>query len=80
MSAQSLEAFLARIYVDAEARSRFLSDPMGEAARAGLSHQECTAVQSIDRVGLELASRSFQRKRMLRKTAKFRIFRFLSKW
>jgi hypothetical protein len=48
VSTSLLEAFLARIYVDAQAREKFLSDPMAEALRAGLSHDEIEAVkQSI---------------------------------
>jgi len=58
-----LEAFLARIYVGDEARTRFLSDPRGEAARAGLSPAEQEALILIDRPGLELAARSFAHKR-----------------
>ena len=63
MSAPALEAFLARIYVDAAARARFLADPAGEAGRAGLSARECEALRSIDRVGLDLAAESYARKR-----------------
>jgi hypothetical protein len=63
MSSQALEAFLARIYVNPEARARFLSDPSAEAARAGLSEAECAAVRDIDRPGLELAARSIEKKR-----------------
>jgi hypothetical protein len=66
MSAPALEAFLARIYVDAEARTRFLADPRGEAARAGLTPEECDALARIDRVGLDLCARSFARKRQAR--------------
>ena len=65
MSARGLEDFLARIYVDAAARRRFLADPGGEARRAGLDPSECDAVQNIDRVGLAMAARSFERKRAL---------------
>ena len=36
----TLESFLARLYTDAAARARFLEDPRGEAARAGLSEAE----------------------------------------
>jgi hypothetical protein len=57
------ETFLARIYVDAEARRRFLADPHGEAVRAGLPREEAEALAAIDRAGLELAARSFRRKR-----------------
>jgi hypothetical protein len=70
MSTARFETFLARIYVDAEARTRFLADPRGEAMRAGLAEQEVTALEKIDRVGLELAAQSLQHKR--------RRFRWLS--
>ncbi len=63
MSASTLEAFLARIYVDPDARERFLSDPAAEALRAGLSSDEIEAVKQIDRVGLELFVVSLERKR-----------------
>lgn len=63
MNAPLLEAFLARIYVDACARSRFLADPRGEAIHAGLSLEEADSLVKIDRVGLELMSRSLERKR-----------------
>jgi len=57
------ENFLALIYTDGCARARFLADPSGEAQRAGLLPDECRALDRIDRVGLELAARSFARKR-----------------
>jgi hypothetical protein len=63
MSARSFEAFLARIYVDAGARARFKANPRGEARRAGLSDEECAALENTDWVGLEMAARSFARKR-----------------
>ncbi len=63
MSAQKLEAFLARLYVDAAARARFHADPAGEGRRAGLSEEDARALQNIDRAGLELAAESFARKR-----------------
>ena len=59
MSAARLEAFLAQLYVDEQARRRFLSNPHDEAANAGLSEQECTALANIDLVGLEFAADSF---------------------
>jgi Aromatic-ring-opening dioxygenase LigAB, LigA subunit len=58
-----LERFLASLYVDAELRARFLAGPSAEAARAGLNPAQCEALERIDRVGLEMASRSFARKR-----------------
>jgi len=63
MSSPALERFLATIYVDAEARARFLAAPRDEAVRAGLSEDQCRALESIDRVGLEMAARSFAKKR-----------------
>jgi len=63
MSAERLEAFLAEIYVDEVSRERFLADPRGEAAKAGLSEGEIEALEKIDRAGLILTARSLQKKR-----------------
>ena len=63
MNTPALERFLAKIYVDAEARARFLAAPYDVAARAGLQEEQCRALEKIDRVGLEMAARSFGRKR-----------------
>ena len=63
MSASIVEAFLARIYVDPQARERFLNNPVAEASGAGLSPDEIEAVKQIDRVGLELFATSLERKR-----------------
>lgn len=59
----AFETFLARIYVDAGARDRFLADPAGAARRAGLAAAEIGALERIDRVGLELTGRSLTRRR-----------------
>jgi len=66
VSTSLLEAFLARIYVDAQARERFLSEPAAEALKAGLSDDEIEAVKQIDQVGLELFAVSLKRKRQRR--------------
>ena len=66
MSASYFEAFLAKLYVDESARTRFLADPRGEAMKAGLTAQEIEAVEKIDRVGLELFTQSLKRKRQRR--------------
>ena len=63
MSAARLEAFLAKIYVDEDSRERFLADPRGEAAKAGLNEREIGALEKIDRAGLILTARSLQKKR-----------------
>jgi len=66
MSAAAFEAFLARLYVDAAARTRFLANPGRETERAGLTPAECRALEAIDRVGLELAAASYDGKRARR--------------
>jgi hypothetical protein len=67
MNTPALERFLARIYVDHDARMRFLANPRGEAERAGLNEHECQSLEKTDRTGLALASRSFAKKRNARK-------------
>ena len=63
MNDPKMEKFLASLYVDAELRARFLDAPRDEARRAGLNQVQCEALIAIDRVGLEMAARSFERKR-----------------
>jgi hypothetical protein len=65
----ALEHFLATLYVDGDARARFLANPGAEAARAGLSKEQCRALEKIDRVGLEMAARSFAHKRARKEIA-----------
>ncbi len=67
MSAQRLEALLARLLVDGEVRARFLAHPEAEGLRAGLTGDELRALPSIDRAGLELAARSVAGKRRARR-------------
>ncbi len=63
MASPQLEGFLARLYVDAPSRDRFLADPDAEARAAGLDEDEVAALRAIDRAGLALAAASFERKR-----------------
>ncbi|HEV8537114.1 MAG TPA: hypothetical protein VGR87_15525 [Candidatus Limnocylindria bacterium] len=63
MNDARIEAFLARLYVDDLARARFLRDPGGEAAAAGIGAADRARLGLIDRAGLELAALSFGRKR-----------------
>lgn len=63
MSSPKFEAFLAKIYVDEKARQEFLQAPRTVASEFGLSEIEIIALEKIDRVGLELAVRSLERKR-----------------
>jgi hypothetical protein len=60
---QKMEKFLASLYVDAKLRARFLDAPLEEARRAGLNSAQCEALVAIDRVGLQMAAHSFERKR-----------------
>ncbi|HJR58707.1 MAG TPA: hypothetical protein VJ813_04900 [Vicinamibacterales bacterium] len=69
----AFEAFLARLYVDADARTRFLEDPGGAAAAAGLAEDEIAAAVRIDRVGLELAAAGFAHKRRRQKRRPHRL-------
>jgi hypothetical protein len=66
MSGSKFEAFLARIYVDAATRERFLADPRGEATRAGLQSNEVEELVNIDRDGLELFAQSLTHKKAQR--------------
>lgn len=63
MSDSRFETFLARIYVDQEARAKFLADPRGEATKAGLTAQQVEDMVKIDREGLELFAHSLERKK-----------------
>ncbi len=67
MSSSRLEAFLAKIYVDEQAREQFLAAPRQEATSAGLTEDEIAAVEQIDRVGLELTAHSLIHKRQSKK-------------
>jgi hypothetical protein len=67
MSAKRFEAFLARVYVDADSRARFRANPLAEAKNAGLSNAECKALENTDWVGLEMAAQSFAKKRDLKR-------------
>ena len=59
----ALEAYLARLYLDADARRAFVADPRGAASRAGLDAADVSALEQVDRAGLELTARSLAAKR-----------------
>lgn len=63
MSDSRFETFLARIYVDEDARAKFLADPRGEATKAGLTEQQVEDAVKIDREGLEMFAASLKRKK-----------------
>lgn len=72
MSAQNMEALLARLYVDAAARARFQADPHGEARKAGLTEEECRSLEKMDWVGVEMAAHSFAVKKRRRRLGNLR--------
>jgi uncharacterized protein len=61
----ALEAYLAQLFIDADARHAFLAAPCRAATLAGLDAATCEGLARIDRIGLELASRSIAAKRSL---------------
>jgi uncharacterized protein len=61
--ARALEAFLTRLYVDERTRTLFLENPEQATAGLGLAPASLHALARLDRVGLELAARSFAHKR-----------------
>ena len=63
MTTPAFEHFLARLYVEADVRRRFLADARGTAVAAGLDAEDVEALVRIDRTGLELAARSYAHKR-----------------
>jgi hypothetical protein len=63
MSASAFEDFLVHLYVDANLRARFKANPHAELDRANLTDEERNALIAIDWVGLEMAARSFAKKR-----------------
>ena len=63
----SLETYLARLYLDADARRAFTADPRGTASRAGLDEGDVAALEQLDRVGLELAARALRARRVPRR-------------
>ncbi|HLV85537.1 MAG TPA: DUF692 family protein [Candidatus Sulfotelmatobacter sp.] len=65
-SSARLQALLAGIYVDDLLRKNFLSSPLEFAQSQNLTAPEAEALAAIDRTGLEMAARSFARKRQLR--------------
>jgi hypothetical protein len=69
------ETFLARLYTDAPLRARFLANPRVEAERHQLTVEECDALERIDRVGLQMAARSFAHKRTIKAARRWRWWR-----
>ena len=75
----SLEAYLARLYLDRDARRAFLVYPSGAARSQGLGDADIAALERIDRVGLELTARSLAAKRAVRRPRRW-LARWLARW
>jgi uncharacterized protein (UPF0276 family) len=71
--ATAIESYLALLYSDRNARTRFLANPKMELELAGFSDTESDALQAIDRVGLALAARGFEWKRKQKRLQKRRL-------
>jgi hypothetical protein len=67
MSLAQFEAFLGRLYVDAGARADLKANPRAESQKAGLSEEQCSSLKNLDWIGLEMASRTFAKKRQLKR-------------
>jgi hypothetical protein len=75
----ALEAYLARLYLDTDARRAFTTDPRAAATRAGLQPADIAALEHVDRVGLELTARSLQAKRQSHRRRGW-LPRLLARW
>jgi hypothetical protein len=76
----SLEAYLARLYLDRDARDAFVADPRGAAHRAGLNEAEVATLERVDRVGLELTARSLAAKKARRAGGRSWLGRLVARW
>jgi hypothetical protein len=59
-----IERLLAQLFVDGVLRKRFLLNPAQVAREFGLSPAECEAVAKMSTQDLQVASRSYERKRL----------------
>ena len=69
-----MEALLAKLYVDAQAREGFIADPEAYACAAGLDASSAASLRRIDRVGLAFAAASYARKRERHRRTRTGIF------
>ncbi|MEO8101158.1 MAG: hypothetical protein ABI790_01440 [Betaproteobacteria bacterium] len=80
MSQISLEAYLARLYTDIDAREAFLADPEGAAQAAGLCDDDTAALRHIDQAGLRMAADSYAHKRTQHRRPKQGLAQLLRGW
>lgn len=80
MRAIALEAYLAKLYTDIDAREAFLADPERAAHAAGISDADAAALQFIDKVGLRMAAASYAHKREQHRRPKKGLYQLLRGW
>ena len=80
MNQVALEAYLAKLYTDADARTAFLADPLRAARIAGLDEEDAKSLCGIDRAGLKMAAASYAHKRDLHRRHKRRLVELLKDW
>lgn len=80
MSQIAVEAYLAKLYTDADARTAFLADPMRAARIAGLDEEDAKSLCGIDRAGLKMAAASYAHKRDLHRRHKRTLVELLKDW
>lgn len=80
MSSVALEAYLARLYTDIDAREAFLVDALKAAKAAGISDTEAEALHRIDKTGLRMAAESYAHKREQHRKPKKGLYQLLRGW
>ena len=80
MSSVALEAYLARLYTDIDAREAFLAYPERAARAEGISDTDAAALRDIDRVGLRMAAESYAHKRAQHRRPKKGLYQMLRDW
>lgn len=80
MSTQNVEKILAQLYCDSDFRRQFLQEPETILAAADLNEHERVALRHIDRVGLEMAARSYQHKRQHQRAQRLTLLTRVAQW
>jgi len=80
MNPLTLEAYLAKLYTNTEARGTFLANPIGAARDAGLSAADAESLRHIDQAGLRMAAASYAHKREQHRRRKKSLYAFLISW
>lgn len=80
MNQGALEAYLAKLYTNPDARETFLADPVSAARDAGLSDTDANSLRNIDQAGLRMAAASYAHKREQHRRPKKKLHEFLFTW